>query len=80
MVRTMPTCAKGLKLLIEADSEWQLKLRQFKEKSPKDELEQYSFVLINATDTVGDSAKTARETLQEQNKLAAEKKLDEGLH
>ncbi len=66
---------KGLKLLIEADSEWQLKLRQFKEKSPKDELEQYSFVLINATDTLGDSAKTARETLQEQNKLASEKKL-----
>jgi hypothetical protein len=66
---------KGLKLIIEADSEWQLKLRQLKEKSPPDELQQYSFVLINATDTVGDSAKTARETLQEQNKLAAEKKL-----
>lgn len=66
---------KGLKLVIEADSEWQLKLRQIKEKSPKDELDRYSFVLINATDTVGDSAKTARETLQEQNKLASEKKL-----
>jgi hypothetical protein len=66
---------KGLKLVIEADSEWQLKLRQIKEKSPPDELQQYSFVLINATDTVGDSATTARETLQEQNKLAAEKKL-----
>ena len=66
---------KGLKLVIEADSEWQLKLRQIKEKSPADELQQYSFVLINATDTVGDSAKTARETLQEQNKLASEKKL-----
>lgn len=66
---------KGLKLVIEADSEWQLKLRQLKEKSKPDELQQFSFVLINATDTVGDSAKTARETLQEQNKLAAEKKL-----
>jgi hypothetical protein len=66
---------KGLKLVIEADSEWQLKLRQIKEKSPPEELQQYSFVLINATDTVGDSAATARETLQEQNKLAAEKKL-----
>jgi hypothetical protein len=66
---------KGLKLVIEADSEWQLKLRQIKEKSKPDELQQFSFVLINATDTVGDSAKTARETLQEQNKLAAEKKL-----
>ncbi len=66
---------KGLKLVIEADSEWQLKLRQIKEKSPPEELQRYSFVLINATDTVGDSATTARETLQEQNKLAAEKKL-----
>ncbi len=67
---------KGLKLLIEADSEWQLKLRQIKEKSPPDELQQYSFALVNATDTVADSAKSARETLQEQNKLAAEKKLN----
>ncbi len=67
---------KGLKLLIEADSEWQLKLRQIKEKSPADELQQFSFVLTNAVDTVSDSAKNARETLQEQNKLAAEKKLN----
>ena len=66
---------KGLKLVIEADSEWQLKLRQLKEKANPDELQQYSFVLVNANDTVADSAKTARETLQEQNKLAAEKKL-----
>ena len=66
---------KGLKLVIEADSEWQLKLRQIKEKSPPDELQQFSFVLINAADTVGDSGTTARETLQEQNKLAAQNKL-----
>ncbi|HVP55120.1 MAG TPA: hypothetical protein VMU45_09010 [Candidatus Eisenbacteria bacterium] len=66
---------KGLKLLIEANSEWQLKLRQLKEQSPPDELQQYSFVLSNAVDTVGDSAKNARETLEEQNKLAAQKKL-----
>ena len=65
-----------LKLVIEADSEWQLKLRQLKEKSPPDDLQRYSFVLINAVDTVADSAKSARETLQEQNKLAAEKKLN----
>ena len=67
---------KGLKLLIEADSEWQLNLRQLKEQSPADELPQYSFVLANAIDSVADSAKTARETLEEQNKLAAEKKLN----
>jgi hypothetical protein len=67
---------KGLKLLIEADSEWQLNLRQLKEQSPADELQQYSSVLANAIDAVGESAKTARETLEEQNKLAAEKKLN----
>ena len=67
---------KGLKLLIEANSEWQLNLRQLKEQSPPDELQQYSFVLANAVDTVADSAKSARETLEEQNKLAAEKKLN----
>jgi hypothetical protein len=67
---------KGLKLLIEADSEWQLNLRQLKEQSPSDELPQYAFVLANAVDTVADSGKNARETLEEQNKLAAEKKLN----
>ena len=36
---------KGLRLLIEADSEWALKLRELKEQSPPEELEQYSFVL-----------------------------------
>jgi hypothetical protein len=66
---------KGLKLVIEANSEWQLKLRQLKEQSPPDELQQFSFVLANAVDTVADSAKSARETLEEQNKLAAQKKL-----
>jgi len=67
---------KGLKLVIEADSEWQLKLRQIKEKAPPAELEQYSFVLSNAVDTVADSARSARENLQEQNTLAQQKKLN----
>jgi hypothetical protein len=67
---------KGLKLLIEADSEWQLKLRQLKEQPSADELAQYSSVLANAMDTVADSAQNTRETLQEQNKLAQEKQLN----
>ena len=67
---------KGLKLVIEADSEWQLKLRQLKERAPPAELEQYSFILANAVDTVADSAKNARENLQEQNTLAQQKKLN----
>ena len=67
---------KGLKLLIEADSEWQLKLRQLQEQSPSEELRQYSFVLTNAKEAVRDSTVGARETLDEQNKLAEEKKLN----
>jgi hypothetical protein len=67
---------KGLKLLIESTSEWQLKLRQLKEQSPAGELAEYSFVLANAIDAVADSGKDARETLQEQNKLAQAKQLN----
>ena len=66
---------KGLMLLLEATSEWQLKLRQLKEQSPPEELEQYSFVLANATDAVSDSGDDAREELKEQNELAKQKKL-----
>ena len=67
---------KGLKLLIEAESEWALKLRSLQEHSPPEELEQYSFVLANTRDAVTDSADTARKELQEQNDLAKEKKLN----
>ena len=67
---------RGLKLLIEADSEWALKLRGLKDQSPPEELEQYSFVLANAREAVSDSADGARKELQEQNELAKEKKLN----
>jgi hypothetical protein len=66
---------KGLTLLIEADSEWQLKLRRLKEQSPPEELDQYSFVLTNATEAASDMADDARKELQEQNQLAKDKKL-----
>lgn len=66
---------KGLTLLIEADSEWQLKLRRLKEQSPPEELDQFSFVLTNAVEAAGDTADDARKELQEQNQLAKQKKL-----
>jgi hypothetical protein len=66
---------KGLTLLIEADSEWQLKLRRLKEQSPPEELDQYSFVLTNAIEAANDMADDARQELQEQNQLAKDKKL-----
>jgi hypothetical protein len=66
---------KGLKLLIEAISEWQLKLRNLKEQSAPDDLAQYSFVLANTTDALQDSAESARTALQQQNELAKRKEL-----
>jgi len=67
---------KGLKLVIEANSEWQLQLRKLKEQSPPEELDQYSFVLTNATEAVKDSADGSRKELQVQNELARDKKLN----
>src|SRR5271166_4970852 len=67
---------KGLKLVIEADSEWQLQLRKLKEQSPPEELDQYSFVLANAIEAVKDTADSARKELQDQNELAKSKKLN----
>ena len=66
---------KGLTLLVEANSEWQLKLRRLKEQSPPEELDQYSFVLANASDAVTDMGDDTRKELQEQNELAKQKKL-----
>jgi len=66
---------RGLTLLIEADSEWQLRLRRLKEQSPPEELDQFSFVLTNATEAANDVADDARKELQEQNQLAKDKKL-----
>jgi hypothetical protein len=66
---------KGLTLLIEANSEWQLQLKRLKTQSPPEELDQFSFVLTNATDAVSDIADDARQELQQQNELAKEKKL-----
>lgn len=67
---------KGLTLVIEGSSEWQLKLRTLKQQSPPEELDQYSFVLANASDAASDTADSARKELQEQNQLAKEKKLN----
>ena len=66
---------RGLTLLIEGDSEWQLKLRRLKEQAPPEELDQYSFVLTNAIEAASDIADDARKELQEQNQLAKDKKL-----
>src|ERR1019366_1167569 len=67
---------KGLTLLIEGASEWQLKLRSLKQQSPAEELDRFSFVLADASEAVNDTADSARKELQEQNQLAKENKLN----
>jgi hypothetical protein len=67
---------KGLTLLVEANSEWQLQLRRLKEQSPPEELDRYSFILANASDAVHEMGDDARQELQKQNELAKEKKLE----
>lgn len=69
---------KALKEIIQADSEFQLKLRALKETSRDSafagEMKDYEFALLDATDTVDGDLDNARELLQEQEKAAAEAK------
>jgi hypothetical protein len=70
---------KPLKELIEADSDWQLRLRTLKEAPTADpnaakEARQYYFALETAIDSVNSSGENARKILDEQNKTFAEKK------
>jgi regulator of replication initiation timing len=70
---------KGLKIVIEGDSEFQLKLRKLAESEadPKvtDDTEPYKFVLKDAIESLNNNAGDARHTMQEQNALAKDKKL-----
>jgi len=68
---------KPLKVMIEADTEWQLKLRSLKEatdEKSRQERKDYDFVLDTAIESVNANADGARELLEEQNKAAAEQK------
>jgi hypothetical protein len=68
---------KGLKEVVEMESELQLKLRALQEAtdpaSQKD-LPEYKFVLQNALESVNQSAASTRDTLEEQNEQFAKKK------
>ncbi len=68
---------KGLKELIEADSEFQLKLRALKEAAEgasAEEARDYSFVLQNVVETVNTQLDTARQMLQDQEQRMKEEK------
>ena len=68
---------KPLKLLVEMDSEFQVKLRAIKEgpEANSAEARAYEFALQDAIESVNGNADDARQTLDEQNQLAKEKKL-----
>ena len=68
---------KALKLIVEMDSEFQVKLRSIKEgpQANSAEARDYEFALQNAMESVNGNADDARQTLDEQNQLAKDKKL-----
>ena len=69
---------KALKEIVELDAELQLKLRSLKEASDDAAVKEsgdYRFALQDTIESVNDNADSAREMLDEQNKLAKEKKL-----
>ncbi len=67
---------KPLKLIIEADTEFQAKLRALKDSANTDaaEAKQYQFVLANAIDTVDSSADDHRKTIAEVEDYVKHKK------
>jgi hypothetical protein len=69
---------KPLKLIIDADSEFQAKLLALKDAAnvPPEEAKQYEFVLSNALDTLKDSAEDHHTLLEEQQDAAKHKKFE----
>ncbi len=69
---------KPLKIVIDADVEFQAKLRALKDAAdvPRHEAEQYEFVLTNAIETLDSSADDHRKLLADQEEAAKSKKLN----
>ena len=68
---------KPLKVVIDADTEFQAKLRALKDAAdiPPEEVKHYEFILSNAFDTVDTSAEDHRKVLADQEEAAKHKKL-----
>jgi hypothetical protein len=69
---------KPLKLVIDADTEFQAKLRALKDAAdvPPAEANQYEFVLTNALDTLDTSAEDHKKLLADQEDAAKHKRLN----
>jgi hypothetical protein len=65
-----------LKTVIDADTEFQAKIRALRDDSTakKEEMEQYEFLLTNALETLDSSVKDHRQLLSEQEEAAKQKK------
>ena len=68
---------KPLKVILDADTEFQAKLRALKDAAdvPTADAQQYAFVLDNAIETVDNSTEDHRKLLSDQEELAKHKKL-----
>jgi hypothetical protein len=68
---------KVLKAVIEADTEFQAKLRALRDDATarKEEMQRYEFLLSNALETLDSSAQDHRQLLIEQQEAAKNKKL-----
>jgi len=68
---------KPLKVIVDADTEFQAKLRALKDAANVStaESQQYEFVLNNAIETVDSSVEDHRKLLEDQEELAKHKKL-----
>lgn len=69
---------KPLKIVIDADIEFQAKLRALKDAAdvPRQEAQQYEFVLTNTIETLDSSAEDHRKLLADQEEAAKHKKLN----
>ncbi|MGO8795446.1 MAG: hypothetical protein ACLQLC_11535 [Candidatus Sulfotelmatobacter sp.] len=67
---------KPLKMVIDADTEFEAKLRALRDAAgvPAEEAKQYEFILSNAIDTVDGSAEDHRKLLTEQEEAAKHRK------
>jgi hypothetical protein len=69
---------KPLKVILDADTEFQAKLRGLKDAAdvPRAEAQQYEFVLTNAMETVDSSTEDHRKLLADQEEQAKHKQLN----
>ena len=69
---------KPLKLIIDADTEFEAKLRALKDAAdvPAEELQQYQFILTDILDTVDTALQDHRKLLEDQEDAAKHKKLN----